>query len=65
MIYWSGLTEIIIHRADKESSNADALSCNRCGSVPIVGESEVQVACANKCTTACDVNNNILGLLRL
>ena len=64
-IYRSGLKEIIIiHRAGKESSNDDALSCNHCGSVPAEGvcNSEVQVACANKCTTECNGNDDTLVL---
>lgn len=67
-IYGSGLKEvIIIHRAGKESSNADALSRNPCGSAPTegIGESEIQVASVSKCTIECDVDDDISVLLRL
>ena len=53
-IYGSGLKEVnIVHRAGKESSNADALSRNPCGAAPTegIGESEIQV---NK--VECDVD---------
>ena len=46
-MFGSGLKNVdIVHRAGRESSNVDALSCNPSGSAPTegLGESEVQVA---------------------
>ena len=58
-IYRSGLK--IVHRARKESSNADALSLNPCGATPTegIGESEIQVS-----KVKCDVDE-VPGLLEL
>ena len=53
-IYGSELKEVnIVHRAGKESSNADALSRNPCGAAPTegIGESEIQVS-----KVECDVD---------
>ena len=53
-VYRNGLKEVkIVHRAGKESSNADTLSRNPCGATPTegIGESEIQVS-----KVKCDVD---------